>query len=238
MNANHRSLASLGVMLVFGSLLVATSKASTDDGSRPKPTTTATTTAAQEPHQWPIASDVDTATLSTQGNCAAKPTHGFCRLLADFESAETWTDVPSAETFFYGESVGLGGEADNKREPFYATVGGTPLMAGAQSLVPENPKEQVDATKLLAAVKSGGPSGNSEAAKYMRATPLASGKRVLEKTSGKSHRFSRLPVNTYVRKKGTRILLIEWAGGTAIGHAAKTKSSSAIAYAAELWKLN
>lgn len=214
-----RQRLSIAVIGLFTLMLAATSKqpkADGDEGTSATPSKNGT--------------DIDFDAVRKAARCAGKTTPG-CTLLDEFAGAMPY-DPPAEEVVWYGESFGLGG-ATEAREPFFVQI--SEAGGGARSLVPENAKERADATSLLAATKAGNAVPNSEAAKFMRNAAVPGGKKPLVKTGGRSLSFQEFPQKVYMRKSGTKLLVLEYTGAT-LGHD-RAGGVSAIAWIAETWLL-
>jgi hypothetical protein len=217
-----RPLLSLAVIALFLGFTTASSKPKKED---------ATTSDA------PAVADLDLAALTKTLGCDKKPTHAGCKLLAEFGGASAALDLSGADSVWYGETVGIGGAADGKTDFYFLQVGtqGGLLKGSARSLLPENPKETDDATRLLAATKGGSSLPSSDAAKFIRTATPPRGKETISKTHGTSSKLS--ASSHYVRRSGDRLLIVEY-DGTPIDHGtANIHRPSGDAWVAELWKL-
>jgi hypothetical protein len=226
-----RQVGSLLVMAGFLAFTTATSKPKKDGGAAPD-----AASAAPSASQSTSPADVDPTQIASTLGCSGRPGNVGCRLLKEFEGADTWVDLPVVETVWFGESHAIGGLADGKSELFFFQASGGPLgfSGAAQTLLPDNAREAQDAFKLLAATRAGGTVANSEALKFMR-TP-ASGRRTIVKTRGKSQALAETPTQVFVRAKGDRLLVVEHTGNF-LAHETGKGPGSALAWVAELFRL-
>jgi hypothetical protein len=225
-----RQVGSLLVMAGFLAFTTATSKPKKDVDSgaadaAPAPTSTAT--------QNTSPADVDPIAIATTLGCESKPGNVGCKLLKEFDSADTWVGLPIAETVWFGETNAIGGIADGKKEFFYVQVSGGPLgsTGAAHTLLPDNAREAQDAVKLLTATRLGNTVPNSEAWKFMK-TP-SGGRRTILKTRGKSQTFAETPPAVFIRARGDRLVIVEHTGNF-IAHESGKGPGSARAWVAEL----
>ena len=180
--------------------------------------------------------DVEPSAISVTLGCGGRPGNAGCALLRDFDSADSWVDLPVVETVWFGESHAIGGLADGKSELFYLQVNGGPLgfTGTARTLLPDNAREAQDAFKLLAASRAGTALPNSDALKFMK-TP-ADGKRTIVRTRGKSQAFAETPTQVFIRAKGERLLIVEHTGNF-LAHENGKGPGSALAWVSELFRL-
>ncbi len=229
---DRRKLGSFGVMCAFMTMNAATSKARPDASEAgAKPVASIAPEAATTPTVPP---DLDIGAMKSALGCATKATLAGCKLLDDFDAADAWNDVPTAETVFYGETNAIGGSGEGQKELFFLHVEAVPgsIQGSAHTFVPETPKDKDDATRLLAATRAGSAVPNSAAAKFMR--ERGPGKHSVVKTTGKSQTLS--GTHVFMRKKNDRILVVEYFNGVALGHGGKT-NVQADGWAAELFVL-
>lgn len=225
------------MMVGFLALTTATSKpkktSSFDAGTVTPTVPTTVATPTSEPLGASPA-DVDVVQINNSLGCSRTSTKPNCRLLTEFDDATTWSDMPILDSVWFGESIGIGGDADGKKDFFFMQIGAgsTPatFLAAEASLDPGNEKEKQEATRLLWTTKAGGAAPNSEVAKFMRRHSLD--RKLVQMTRGKSHKLQGITV--FVRKKGPRVLLVEYNNGSTITHTI----GGAKAWVAELWKLN
>lgn len=222
------------MMLGFVALTTATSKpkkTSSFDAGTMTPTVP-TTVATSEP-LGASPPDVDIVQINNSLGCSRASTKPSCRLLTEFDDATTWSDMPIIDAVWYGESTGIGGDADGKKDLFFLQIGAgsTPATfnAGVATLLPDNDKEKQEATRLLWTTKAGGAVPGSESAKFMRRHAID--RRLVRMTRGKSHMLQGLGV--YIRKKGAQVLVVEYNDGAIITH----KIGGAKAWVAETWLL-
>jgi hypothetical protein len=226
-----RQVGSLLVMAGFLAFTTATSKPKKDTSGAPDAAAAAPSASAST-----SPADVDPLAISTTLGCSGKPGNAGCRLLREFDVAETWVDLPVVETVWFGESFAIGGLADGKSELFFLQASGGPLgfSGAARTLLPDNAREAQDAFKLLTATRSGGTVPNSEALKFMRTAVAA--KRTIVKTRGKSQAFADTPTQVYIRAKGDRLLVVEHTGNF-LSHEQGKGPGSSLAWVAELFRL-
>jgi hypothetical protein len=225
-----RQVGSLLVMAGFLAFTTATSKPKKDvdsgaaDGA-PPPTSSST--------QNTSPADIDPIAIATTLGCDSKPGNVGCKLLKDFDAADTWVGLPIAETVWFGETNAIGGIADGKKEFFYLQVSGGPLgfTGAARTLLPDNAREAQDAAKLLTATRLGTTVPNSEALKFMK-TP-SDGRRTILKTRGKSQSLSETRPQVFIRARGDRVFIVEHTGNF-ISHESGKGPGSALAWVAEL----
>lgn len=237
-----RNAGSLFVMAGFLALTTATSKPKKSnpggdvDAAPVTPVPTAPTAPIAPKATSPA--DLEPLAVLVSLNCGAKPGNLGCRLLEEFQNADTWVDLPITETVWFGESHAIGGIADGKKELFFLQVGGSSagFSGAARTLLPDNAREAQDAFKLLAATRAGAALPNSEAAKFMRTATPPAGKRPIVKTRGKSQAFLQTPTQVYIRAKGDRLLLVEHTGNF-LSHESAKGPGSALAWVAELHRL-
>jgi hypothetical protein len=230
-----RKVASCAVMVGFMAMNAGTSKprpAGLDGAATAAAATSATTTATATAATTPP--DVDVGAMRTTLACGAKATLAGCKLLDDFDGADEWRDVPTADTVFYGETNGIGGAGDGQKEFFFLQVEAVPgsIQGAARTLIPETPKEKDDCTKLLAATRAGNALAGSPAVTFMRGRPP--GKHTVVKSAGKSQTLS--GTHVFMRRKGDRVLIVEYLNGVALGHGGKT-NVQANGWVAELFLL-
>jgi hypothetical protein len=241
--SSWRKVGSFALMVGFLALTTATSKpkkTSSSSGYVPPPTytpTTTTPTTSPTPTSKPLGArpaDVDIVEINNTLGCSRTSTKPGCRLLTEFDDADTWSDMPIIDAVWYGEATAIGGDVDGKKDLFFLQIGAgtTPatFLAAVKTLVPDNDKEKQEATRLLWAVKGGGAVPGSESAKFMKRS--GGERKLVQLTRGKSHALEGQGV--YIRKKGLRVLVVEYTGGSPIGH----RIGSAKAWVAETWKLN
>lgn len=230
MNDRLRGWISFGVIAGFSLMLAATSKS--------KPGTGSSSTSGGADPTLGVKPDIDIVLVTSAVGCDKKPSATGCKLLRDFDAADTYVDVPLTKVVWYGESYGLGGGAtDTTKEPFFVNVEktSTGFGAAARSLIPENPKEKVDSDNLLVATKAGRAVPTSEAASFMRTAAPPGGLRNMVKTKGRSHVLVEVPSKVYFRRTGNRLLILEYSGSP-IGHD-RAGGVAAMAWIAETWIL-
>jgi hypothetical protein len=225
-----RQVGSLLVMAGFLAFTTATSKPKKDVDSgaadaAPSPSSTSTLNTSP--------ADIDPNAIATTLGCDSKPGNIGCKLLKDFDAADTWVGLPIAETVWFGETNAIGGIADGKKEFFYLQVSGGPLgfTGAAHTLLPDNAREAQDAVKLLTATRLGSTVPSSEALKFMK-TP-SGGRRTILKTRGKSQSLSETPPQVFIRARGDRLFIVEHTGNF-ISHEGGKGPGSALAWVAEL----
>jgi hypothetical protein len=235
-----RQVGSLLLMAGFLALTTATSKPkrSTPDADADGASAAPAPTGASAAPKTTSPADLEPLAVLVSLGCRAKPGNVGCRLLEEFDGAETWIDLPITETVWFGETNAIGGIADGKKELFFLQVGGTSagFTGSARTLLPDNAREAQDAFKLLAATKAGGSVPSSEAARFMRTATPPAGKRAIVKTRGRSQAFAQTPTQVYIRAKGDRLLLVEHTGNF-LSHEAGKGPGSALAWVAELHRL-
>ena len=214
MNDRLRAFASFGVIAGFTLMLAATSKPKGESSGSTSSGATGTSggTSITNP------ADIDLVLVTSVTGCDKKTTSVGCKLLKDFDQADTYVDMPASKVVWYGESYALV-TTDGTKEPFFANIEKTATGFGgaARSLIPENPKEKKDADDLLAASKSARAVPTSEAAKFMRSVAPPGGLRNIVKTKGRSHAFVEAPTKVYLRRIGDRLLILEYSGSP-LGH--------------------
>ena len=225
-------------MAGFLALTTATSKPKKET---PDAQTDAAALAPPQPTATPKSTspaDLEPLALLVSLNCSSKPGNVGCRLLEEFQSADTWVDLPINETVWFGESHGIGGIADGKKELFFFQASGnaTGFSGSARTLLPDNAREGQDALKLLAATKVGATVPNSEAAKFMRAPAPPATRHGIVKSRGKSQAFLQTPPVVFIRAKGDRLLVVEHTGNF-LTHDSPKGPGSALAWVAELHRL-
>ena len=230
MNDRGRAWASLGVIVVFTTMLAATSKPKGSGSSGTSGSTGPTGPGVTNP------ADVDTVLLTSVTGCDKKPASTGCKLLKDFDQADAYVDLPSSKVVWFGESYALGA-TDGAKEPFFANIEKTATGFGgaARSLIPENPKEKKDSDDLLAATKAARAVPTSEAARFMRTATPVGGLRNIVKTKGRSHAFVEAPTKVYLRRLGDRLLILEYSGSP-LGHDS-AGGQAATAWIAQTWIL-
>jgi hypothetical protein len=199
-------------------------------------------------HASAVDLDLPAATRALCTGRAGEP----CRILSEFATATELKDLPATgQDVWFGFSYAIGGTADKKREMFFLQVqrGYTPspeptldpavidVSGSARALVPDDPSEEKDAVALLMALRKGDPApAKSTAAEYLK-TDAPKEWRAMVKTTGASIGLlmGAGDPHVFVRKAGTRVLVVEYDGGKLLGHA--DKGISAKAWCAELWKL-
>lgn len=215
---------------------------------------------AAKPNKPAPPKDVDTAALSTDLGCAGKKTDA-CRVLADFTAATEAPAIPaSGKTAYFGTTWGAGA-ADAKSDPkrgwivvhFEAGAAAAPkgvadgdVLAATgwvRPYTPDSDYEEGDASALLTLLKGGKKPGGfnaaGEAAKsgyFNQHTGgfLRSDTDPACKTDGASVAFiSDAGKAVWVRKKDTRVLVVEYDAGTPIAH----DKVSSKAWLSELWEV-
>jgi hypothetical protein len=239
MNDRVRAWASFGVIAAFTLMLAATSKPKSGSSGSSGTTGTSGSSGASGTAESTnrIPADIDLVLVTTSTGCDKKLTSPGCKLLRDFDQADTYVDFPVTKIVWFGESYGLGGAGDAAKEPFFVNVekGAAGFAGAARTLIPENPKEKKDSDTLLAATKAGHSVPNSEAAKFMLDAKPPGGLLTIVKTKGRSHALSEIPTKVYVRRLGDRLLILEYTGSP-IGHD-RAGGVAATAWIAETWPL-
>src|SRR5688572_18295301 len=180
----RRHAASALVLASFLAFNTATSKS----GSSGSSTSSSTVGPVGTPSSTP---DLNISSVQSALGCAAKPSSQGCRILNEFDGADPLTALPSSgRDVWYGESYGVGGSADDKRELFFLQLEKTPSgerLGSARSLIPENAGEVTDANAVLSAARRGASSPKgSRAADFMRTAVPPKGAQALVATTGKS----------------------------------------------------
>jgi hypothetical protein len=158
--------------------------------------------------------------MRTTLNCNIKPTLAGCRLLNDFEFADVWNDVPTSNTTFYGEINGIGGNGDGQKEFFFVQVEAVPgsTEGSAKALLTDNAKDRSDCNVLLTITRGGGALPTNSCSKFLKERPP--GTRKLVRSSGRSQTL--VGQSVWMRKKGDRILVVEYQGGERFNHGPKS----------------
>jgi hypothetical protein len=229
MNDRQRGFVSLGVIVLFSFMLAGTSKRRDDPSAK-------SSSSGVDPMNG-LRPDIDVVLVTSATGCATKPSSPGCKLLRDFDTADTYVDLPAGKVIWYGESYGIGGAPEGTKEPFFVNVekNMTGWGVAARSLIPDNAKEKKDAEDLLAATKVGAARPASEAASFMRTAQPPGGLRNIVKTKGRSHVLVETPSKVYLRRAGNRLLILEYSGSP-IGHD-RAGGVPAIAWIAETWIL-
>lgn len=232
-----RNALSFAVVCGFTLMLAGTSKSKTDNSSTPPPPTPTSNT-NPTPTTQPVSGspDVDLTTVNALVGCP-KSGHPACRLLTDFALGTPYNDTPASpnNVVWYGETTGMGGAGNFKKEFFFVQVEGTPSgpNASPRSLIPGNAKETKEASDLVAALRNNKPLPNNSALTYIKTTG-GSNMKPLMKSAGTSTEFqTELPRMTYMRRNGNRLLILEYTG-TSLGHGG-TGATSANGWIAETW---
>ena len=124
-----------------------------------------------------------------------------------------------------------------RQESRTAGRGAGNFTAVGRSLLPDNAKQTADAQKLLAATKAGLALPGSEAAAFMRTTPPPiGGRRAILRSTGRSQALQQFPTQTFIRKKGNRLLIVERTGSP-LGHDSLKGPGTALTWVAELFPL-
>lgn len=228
-----RNALSFAVVCGFTLMLAGTSKSGSSSPSpRPAPVPTPVTTNSPLPGASP---DVDLAAVNAAANC---PKSGLsaCRLLTDFALGTPYIDTPAGNgnVVWYGETTGLGGPGNGKKEFFFVQVESTPQGANAspRSLIPSNAKETKEASDLVAALRGSKAVPNNSALAYIKSA--GGNMKHLIRSSGQSTEFeTELPRMTYMRRIGNRLLVLEYTGSP-LGHGG-TGAVSANGWIAETW---
>jgi hypothetical protein len=187
--------------------------------------------------------DVPDGLVTTLG-CATK-TSSACRILRDFASGGSLTDASSAasHTLYFGESFALGVDGEPSADPFFVTL--QERRAAARELLTENARERKDASALLDALRTGAPKPESPLVAFMKNASPTDGWHELVASTGASTRLARS--TAHLRRKGDRLLVLEYEGGAPLRHAAKGSGASAArgdlgaparAFVAETWPLD
>ncbi len=233
MSEAWRKVGTLTLMAGFLVLTTATSKPK-KTGSSTSSSSSSSSSSSGTYNNRP--SDLDVILLNSVLGCSRSSVRPGCKLLQEFDDASTWVDVPAAESVYYGETIGIGDVMDGKRLYYFLQIGaGGPgqFTGAARELYPDNQKERDDAARLLLAVHVGSTAPGSEAAKFMHTSQPTTGRSVLTLTNGKSHKLGL----TYLRKKGNRVLFVEYSGGSPLGDPNRP-GRTATAWVGELFKLN
>jgi hypothetical protein len=232
-----RNALSFAVVCGFTLMLAGTSKSKQDASNPPPPPTTPTSTPTLTPtNQLSGAPDVDLKVVDALVGCP-KSGHPACRLLTDFALGTPYNDTPASpnDVVWYGETIGLGGPGNMKKEYFFVQVEGTPdgPNASPRSLIPGNAKETKEASDLVAALRSNKPLPQNSALSYIKTTGSTNMKRLM-KSGGTSTEFqTELPRMTYMRRIGNRLLVLEYTGSS-LGHGGNG-AVSANGWIAETW---
>lgn len=189
----------------------------------------------------PVA-DVPDGLVNTLG-CATK-TSSACRILRDFATGVSITEAGAApHTLYFGESFALGVDGEPSADPFFVTL--QERRAAARELLTENARERKDASALLDALRSGAPKHESPLVAFMKNASPTDGWHELVASTGASTRLARS--TAHLRRKGDRLLVLEYEGGAPLRHAAKGSGASAArgdlgaparAFVAETWPLD
>jgi hypothetical protein len=228
----------LGSLVVMAGFLVLTT-ATKQKRSEPAPDAAAASgsSAITAPAADAAPNDVDPRAVASTLGCASKVANAGCSLLDDFATASTWTQFPLSDDVWFGETNGIGGIADGKKELLYLQVtrraGG--FSASAHTLIAEDPKSAQDAAKLLAATRLGNPLPTSAAGTFMRSS---SGGAMLPllRTRGASQTLVQTPPQVFIRAKGDRVLIVEYTGNF-LAHESAKGPGSALAWVGEVYRL-
>jgi hypothetical protein len=239
--STKRHAASVGVLAVFLFFNVATSKAPSGSGS-PSP---APLPASAAPVTRTLA-DLDVGSVKSALGCPA-PKNEACRVLDDFAGASKIEESPAAGTtkVWMGQTFAIGGSANGKKQYYFLQMQQGSLavdpsitkesqlstIGTGRWLRPDNASEEKDSAALLAAVKAGkaAPTGNGAAA-FVKKPAEASVFRAMVRTTGASSAIVKIGEhNSFVRRFGNRVLVIEYADGALI--------DDAKAWCAEAWPL-
>lgn len=245
-----RHLGSAAVLVAFLAFNTATSKRPAPGGAPgPAPVYGDAAVATPAPARASATDlDVSGATRALCTGHASEP----CRILSEFASATELKDLPATgQDVWFGFSTALGGTADRQRELFFVQIqrGYTPspepkldsavldVSGSARTLTPDSVSEEKDAVALLIALRKGAPAPPGSKAAETITTNAPKEWRAMVRTDGASLALLTGAGNphVFVRKAGTRMLVVEYDGGKLLGHA--DKGLFAKAWCAELYKV-
>src|SRR5262245_21882658 len=112
LSSRWRKVGSFVLMVGFAVMTMATSKAKKTSSS-----SGGTTTTTYKPL------DVDIPLMMAALGCSRSSTKPACKLLVEFDDADTWIDIPIIETVYYGEITGIGNDMDGKKEYYFLQIG-------------------------------------------------------------------------------------------------------------------